>query len=182
MLRSSKLPKTLLTIALNSLVRAPCFWVYSSGRSRAFADTISNNHEPDSENEWESLLKPFDLQKLRKSLNRISPYQLCKLLQLPLDPSTSMEIFEWAGTQKGFSYSFDVYYALIDKLGPANEFKLIDRLLLQMKSEGLVFRESLFILIMKYYGRADLPGQATRLILDMKGLTGSMKQQNWLIG
>ncbi|CAJ1943610.1 unnamed protein product [Sphenostylis stenocarpa] len=39
-----------------------------------------------------------------------------------------------------------------------------------MKDEGVVFKESLFILIMKYHGKAGLPGQATRLLLDMWGI------------
>lgn len=121
----------------------------------------------ESENEWERLLKPFNLKQLRRSLNKITPYQLNKLLALPLDVPTSMELFQWAGSQTSYCHSFDVYYTLIDKLGAAKEFKIIDRLLLQMKEEGVVFKESLFIVIMKHYGRAGLPGQATRILLDM---------------
>ena len=41
---------------------------------------------------------------------------------------------------------------------------------MQMKEEGVVFKESLFILIMKNYGTASLPGQATRLLLDVKSI------------
>ncbi|RVW33619.1 Pentatricopeptide repeat-containing protein, mitochondrial [Vitis vinifera] len=136
-----------------------------------YNDTVFNNTNGlDSGTEWERLLKPFDLPELRTSLTRITPYQLCKLLELPLDVPTSMELFQWAGTQKGYCHMFDVYYMLIDKLGAAGEFKTIDALLMQMKQEGIVFRESLFILIMKHYGRAGLPGQATRLLLDMRGV------------
>ncbi len=62
-----------------------------------------------------------------------------------------------------------VYYALKDKLGAAGKFKVIDRLLMQMKEEGIVFKESLFLFYFifligitfpfayKYNGRASLP-------------------------
>ncbi|KAG6771037.1 hypothetical protein POTOM_022381 [Populus tomentosa] len=143
---------------------------FPSAFVRKFSGFNSKDNESAHETEWERLLKPFDLKELRRSFNKITPFQLCKLLELPLDVETSMEIFKWAGAQKGYCHSFRVYYLLIDKLGAAAGFKVIDRLLLQMKEEGIVFRESLFILIMKYYGRAGLPGQATRLLLDMKGV------------
>ncbi|KAJ6747786.1 PENTATRICOPEPTIDE REPEAT-CONTAINING PROTEIN [Salix koriyanagi] len=144
--------------------------LFPSGFVRNFSVFNSKDNDSEHENEWERLLKPYDLTELRRSFNQITPFQLCKLLELPLDVETSMEIFKWAGAQKGYCHSFSVYYLLIDKLGAAAGFKVIDRLLLQMKEEGIVFRESLFILIMKYYGRAGLPGQATRLLLDMKGV------------
>ncbi|KAF5937922.1 hypothetical protein HYC85_025428 [Camellia sinensis] len=96
-----------------------CYAFCSSGVKASHCETVLNNHEPESETEWESLLKPFDLEKLRKSLNWISPNQLRKLLELPLDVSTSVKLFQWAGTQKGYCHSFDVYCALIDKLGAA---------------------------------------------------------------
>ena len=64
----------------------------------------------------------------------------------------SMEIFKWPGARKVYFHSFDVYYALIDKLGAAGMFKVIDRLLIQIG-----FKDSLFVLIMKYNGRAGLP-------------------------
>ena len=88
--------------------------------------------------ECERLLKPFDLKVLRKLLNQIR-----KLLELPLDVLMSMEIFKWLGARKVYCHSFDVYYALIDKLGASRIFKVIDRLLMQMK-EGIGFKESLF--------------------------------------
>jgi hypothetical protein len=44
-----------------------------------------------------------------------------------------------------------VYYALKDKLGAAGKFKVIDRLLMQMK-EGIVFKESLFLLLLNIMG------------------------------
>ncbi|KAJ6700334.1 PENTATRICOPEPTIDE REPEAT-CONTAINING PROTEIN [Salix purpurea] len=144
--------------------------LFPSGFVRNFSVFNSKDNDSENETEWERLLKPYDLTELRRSFNQITPFQLCKLLELPLDVETSMEIFKWAGAQKGYCHSFSVYYLLIDKLGAAAGFKVIDRLLLQMKEEGIVFRESLFILIMKYYGRAGLPGQATRLLLDMKGV------------
>ncbi|KAJ6408530.1 hypothetical protein OIU84_011785 [Salix udensis] len=144
--------------------------LFPSGFVRNFSVFNSKDNDSEHETEWERLLKPYDLKELRRSFNQITPFQLCKLLELPLDVETSMEIFKWAGAQKGYCHSFSVYYLLIDKLGAAAGFKVIDRLLLQMKEEGIVFRESLFILIMKYYGRAGLPGQATRLLLDMKGV------------
>ncbi|CAN4076261.1 unnamed protein product [Withania somnifera] len=65
-----------------------------------------------------------------------------------------MELFQSAGGQTSYCHSFE-------------EFKIIDRLLLQMKDKGTVFKESLFIMIMRHYGRAGLPGQATRILLDM---------------
>ncbi|RYR00374.1 hypothetical protein Ahy_B07g088503 isoform F [Arachis hypogaea] len=126
--------------------------------------------EESSDNEWERLLKPFGLKQLRSSLSPISPSQLCKLLLLPLDIPTTMELFEKAGSQNGYSHSFDVYCILIDKLGSNGDFKTIDLLLKQMKDEGIVFKESIFIMIMRYYGKAGLPGQATRLLLDMWGV------------
>ncbi|KAK8543591.1 hypothetical protein V6N13_076394 [Hibiscus sabdariffa] len=134
------------------------------------SDYHSKSNQSDSENEWHALLKPFDLDELRKSFNKITPFQLSKLLELPLDVPTSLKLFQFAGSQKGYCHTFDVYYVLIEKLGAAKEFKAIDGLLMQMKEEGVVFRESLFILIMKCYGRADLPGQTTRLLLDMKSV------------
>ena len=176
MLKISKL-STHLSKKLQFLFKIHCFAIYLGGvSSRNFSDDghgvflNDKNGLSESETEWERLLKPFDLEELRKSLNQISPYQLCKLLELPLDVPTSMEIFEWAGAQKGYCHSFDVYYVLIDKLGAAGEFKVIDRLLMQMKEEGIVFKETLFLMIMKYYGKASLPGQATRLLLDMRGI------------
>jgi pentatricopeptide repeat protein len=170
MLKRSKF-STHVSKKLESLLKGHYFAISSSGASRDFSDTVLNdNNGSESETEWERLIKPFDLKELRKSLIQISSDQLCKLLKLPLDVPTSMEIFEWAGTQKGYCHSFDVYNALIDKLGAAGEFKIIDRLLLQMKEERIVFRESIFLLTMKYYGRAGLPGQATRLLLDMRNV------------
>ncbi|CAA2980395.1 pentatricopeptide repeat-containing At5g64320, mitochondrial-like [Olea europaea subsp. europaea] len=147
---------------LQWLRRTPTFPFSTCGKNESFSDGT------ESETEWERLLKPFDLIELRKSLNKISPFQLNKLLELPLDVSTSMELFQWAGAQKGYCHSFDVYYTLIDKAGAAGEFKIIDRLLMQMKEEGIVFTESLFIMIMRHYGRGGLPGQATRWLLDMR--------------
>ncbi|XWS52208.1 hypothetical protein CRYUN_Cryun11dG0047300 [Craigia yunnanensis] len=132
-------------------------------------DYYSKSKQSESENEWERLLKPFVLDELRKSFNKITPYQVCKLLELPLDVPTSLKLFQWAGSQKGYCHTFHVYYVIIDKLGAAKEFKVIDRLLMQMK-EGVVFKESLFILIMKNYGTAGLPGQATRLLLDVTSI------------
>ncbi|CBI38482.3 unnamed protein product, partial [Vitis vinifera] len=164
-----KIPK--FTKNLQYFFKTPSFSISPSGFNRFYNDTVFNNTNGlDSGTEWERLLKPFDLPELRTSLTRITPYQLCKLLELPLDVPTSMELFQWAGTQKGYCHMFDVYYMLIDKLGAAGEFKTTDALLMQMKQEGIVFRESLFILIMKHYGRAGLPGQATRLLLDMRGV------------
>lgn len=89
--------------------------------------------------EWENLLKPYDLKHLQRSLNPITPSQLCKLLELPLDVPTSMDLFEKAGLQRGYIHSFHVYYLLIDKLGNVGEFKMIDKLLKQMKDERLCF-------------------------------------------
>ena len=146
MLKRSKL-STYLCANSKSLYKVSRFTYFSSESKGNGFDT-----ESESETEWEKLLKPFDLEQLRKSLNKITPYQLNKLLELPLDVPTSMEVFQWAGKQKGYCHSFNVYYTLIDKLGAAGEFKIIDRLVLQMKEEGIVFRESLFIMIMKYYG------------------------------
>ncbi|PQQ00757.1 pentatricopeptide repeat-containing protein [Prunus yedoensis var. nudiflora] len=151
-------------------VLAPFFKLQKFSAEMVLSDRVLNTNGSESENEWEKMLKPFDLNELRKSLVQITPIQLCKLLELPLDVPTSMEIFELVGAQKGYWHSFDVYYVLIDKLGAAGEFKVIDRLLMQIMEEGIVFRESLFIMIMKYYGRAGLPGQATRLLLDMRGV------------
>ncbi|KAK9086323.1 hypothetical protein Syun_028717 [Stephania yunnanensis] len=125
-----------------------------------------------SENEWEKLLKPFDLEELQKSLNHITPRQLCQILMLPLDLPTLVEIFEWADTQVGYSHTFDVYLILIDKLGADGQFKAIDRLLLQMKDEAIAFREELFILMMKWYGKAGFPGQAIHIIKEMKEVYG----------
>ncbi|XP_055961177.1 pentatricopeptide repeat-containing protein At5g64320, mitochondrial [Mercurialis annua] len=144
---------------------------FPAGFSRNFSySSLRDDDGSENETEWERLLKPFDLKELRRSFNQITPFQLCKLLILPLDVSTSMAIFQRAGSQKGYCHTFDVYHVLIDKLGAAKEFKAIDKLLLQMQEEGIVFRESLFLCIMKHYGRASFPGQATRLLLDMKGV------------
>lgn len=63
----------------------------------------------DDENECEKLLKPFDIEELRDTLYGITPHQLCKILKLPLSVPVSLEIFEWAGRQMGYSHSFDVY-------------------------------------------------------------------------
>ncbi|KAJ0017725.1 hypothetical protein Pint_09483 [Pistacia integerrima] len=170
MLKTPKLTSLVSKTLLKSLFKVPCFAVYSSG---FISDsTIFRSNDSESDNEWERLLKPFDINELRKSLNKITPYQLCKLLALPLDVDTCMQLFSWAGAQKGYCHSFDVYYVLIDKLGGNQEFRVIDGLLLQMKEEGIVFRETLFILILKHYGKAGFPGQATRLLLDMKSVYG----------
>ncbi|KAL0401186.1 UNVERIFIED_CONTAM: Pentatricopeptide repeat-containing protein, mitochondrial [Sesamum latifolium] len=154
---------------LHSLPKTVTVSFYACGINERFAHSNANSsYGPESGTEWERLLKPFDLQELRRSLNKITPLQLNKLLQLPLDVPTSMELFQWAGSQNSYRHSFDVYYTLIDKVGAAKEFKIIDRLLLQMKAEGIVPRESIFIMIMRHYGRAGLPGQATTLLSDMR--------------
>lgn len=138
--------------------------------STAFGKNLNVSNDTESDTEWERLLKPFDLKQLQRSLSPISPFQLCKLLKLPLDIPTSMEFFQRAGAQMGYSHTFDVYSILIDKLGAVGEFKVIESLLKQMKEEGVVFHESLFLLIMKHYGKAGLPGQAPRLLLDMRSV------------
>ncbi|KAJ8750455.1 hypothetical protein K2173_015594 [Erythroxylum novogranatense] len=143
-------------------------FIFATGYLSGYHISSIKDDEFECENEWERLLKPFGLKELRRSLYKITPFQLCKLLELPLDVSTSLELFQWAGAQREYCHSFEVYFALIDKLGMSKEFKVIDRLLLKMKEEGVVFRDSLFIVIMKYYGRAGLLGQATRLLLEIK--------------
>ncbi|KAK6115765.1 hypothetical protein DH2020_008034 [Rehmannia glutinosa] len=156
-------------LLLNSLPKTLVVSFYACGVNESFVRGNANDsYGVESETEWERLLKPFDLEELRKSFNRITPFQLNKLLQLPLDVHTSMQLFQWAGSQMGYRHSFDVYYTLIDKAGAVKEFKIIDRLLLQMKEEGIVLKESIFIMIMRHYGRAGLPGQATRLLFDMR--------------
>ena len=76
------------------------------------------------------------------------------------------------GTHRGYLHSFDVSYSLIDRLGSASEFKEIDSLSLQMKDEAIVFQESLFMSVMRHYAKAGLPGQSTRLLLDMRNVYG----------
>ncbi|GJV94236.1 pentatricopeptide repeat-containing protein [Tanacetum coccineum] len=139
--------------------------------TKTSSDYGCNTHfifESDTETDWVKLLKPFDIEKLKESLNKITPLQLYKLLKLPLNVSILVELFDWANTQKGYCHTFDVYYVLIDKLGSCQEFKVIDRLLLQMRDEGVVFRETLFVMIIRHYQKAGLPGQATRLLLEMR--------------
>ncbi|KAJ0960643.1 hypothetical protein J5N97_001471 [Dioscorea zingiberensis] len=135
-------------------------------------DSCLDARNSNSESEWVKLLKPFDLGELRKSLVSITPRQLCRLIELPLDLSTSMDIFNWAGAQKGYSHSFDVYYVLISKLGEAKEFKMIELLLKKSKEEGIVLREPLFIVIMKCYGRSGLPGNAVQVLDEMRVVFG----------
>ncbi|KAK4364652.1 hypothetical protein RND71_016010 [Anisodus tanguticus] len=93
-------------------------------------NTKARGNGLESGNEWERLLQPFDFKQLQRSLNKITPYQLNKLLALPLDVPTSMVLFQWASSQTSYCHSFDVYYTLIDKLEAAKEFKIIDQLLL----------------------------------------------------
>lgn len=156
MLKRSSFSSTHLLQILKSLNKTQIY---------PFSTSNGNGSCSESETDWGKLLKPFDIEQLRESLHRITPLQLQKLLHLPLDVSTSLEIFNSAGTQKGYAHTFDVYYALIDKIGAVGEFKTIDRLLMQMKDEGIVFQETLFVMIMRHYQRADLPGQARRLLL-----------------
>ncbi|CAI9270229.1 unnamed protein product [Lactuca saligna] len=156
MLKRSKFSSTYVLQILKSLNKTQIY---------PFSTSNGNGSCSESETDWARLLKPFDIEQLRESLHRITPLQLQKLLHLPLDVSTSLEIFNSASTQKGYAHTFDVYYALIDKIGAVGEFKTIDRLLMQMKDEGIVFQETLFVMIMRHYQRADLPGQARRLLL-----------------
>ncbi|CAN1143230.1 Pentatricopeptide repeat-containing protein At5g64320, mitochondrial [Linum perenne] len=160
------------SLRLKFFQRIPSLTLSSPVFFRCFSDSnLEIKGLDEEETEWERLLKPFDLKELRRCLShRVTPLQLCKLLRLPLDVSVSMELFQRVGAQKGYVHTIDVYYALIDKLGAAGDFKSVDRLLVQMKEEGIAFMESLFIMIMKHYGRAGFPGQATRLLLDMKNV------------
>ncbi|CAN1143228.1 Pentatricopeptide repeat-containing protein At5g64320, mitochondrial [Linum perenne] len=160
------------SLRLKFFQRIPSLTLSSPVFFRCFSDSnLEIKGLDEEETEWERLLKPFDLKELRRCLShRVTPLQLCKLLRLPLDVSVSMELFQRVGAQKGYMHTIDVYYALIDKLGAAGDFKSVDRLLVQMKEEGIAFMESLFIMIMKHYGRAGFPGQATRLLLDMKNV------------
>jgi len=96
------------------------------------------------ENEWEKLLKPFDLKALRQPFNRIAPARLCKLLQLPLD--TQSECSFSIGQVPKRATAIPLYHTLITKLDEAREFKMIEQLLQQSKDEGVVLREALFIL------------------------------------
>ncbi|KAM0937680.1 putative tetratricopeptide-like helical domain superfamily [Dioscorea sansibarensis] len=137
------------------------------------------------ENEWVRLLKPFDLAELRESLVGITPRQVCRLLELPLDVSTCLDIFNWAGAQKGYSHSFDVYFVLIRKLGEAREFKTIEFLLRKSREEGIVLRECLFIVIMKCYGCSGFPGNAVRVLDEMQVVFGcepTFKSYNVALG
>ncbi|CAL1393816.1 unnamed protein product [Linum trigynum] len=132
------------TIQLKVFPRIPSIILPPPTSHRYFSNSQLELKGSNEENEWERLLKPFDLKELRRTLShRITPFQLCKLLHLPLDVSISMELFNRVGAQKGYMHTFDVYYALIDKLGGSNDFKSIDKLLVQMKEEGIVFKESL---------------------------------------
>ncbi|GLT80204.1 hypothetical protein SLA2020_516570 [Shorea laevis] len=95
-----------------------------------------------SENECNRLLKPFDVNELKKAFNRITPSQLCKLLALPIYVPASVRLFQWAFSQRSYCYSFDVYNVLFDKLRDAGESDHRFSLLIQMKEERvLVYRD-----------------------------------------
>ncbi|KAJ3674304.1 hypothetical protein LUZ60_004920 [Juncus effusus] len=117
--------------------------------------------------EWENLLAPFDLHQLRLSFNRITPKRLCQLLNLPLDISTCLNLFDWVSTQKGYVNSFSVYFTLVRKLAIAGEFKTVLKLLLRSKDEGIVLKESIFILLICSYGNTGFPGNACKLLDEM---------------
>lgn len=137
------------------------------------------------DNEWVRLLKPFDLAELRESLVGITPRQVSRFLELPLDVSTCLDIFNWAGAQKGYSHSFDVYFVLVRKLGEAREFKMIELLLRKSIEEGIVLRECLFIVIMKCYGCSGFPGNAVRVLDEMRAVFGcepTFKSYNVALG
>lgn len=115
-------------------------------------------------NEWEKLLKPLGFQELAETVNGFTPNRLLKLLELPIEPSTALDAFNWAARQKGFIHNGATYHAIIKKMGESGDFAEVHRLLWRMKSEECFCSEFTFILIMRCYGKARLPGQAARVL------------------
>ncbi|KAL3634269.1 hypothetical protein CASFOL_021323 [Castilleja foliolosa] len=74
-----------------------------SSSDRFVHSNANDSNGSESETQWERLLKPFDLEELRKSFNTITPFQLNKLLQLPLDVSTSIGVVSMGWVPEGSS-------------------------------------------------------------------------------
>ncbi|BFG17172.1 hypothetical protein CerSpe_034460 [Prunus speciosa] len=65
----------------------------------------------------------------------------------------ALSFFRWAEKQKGFKHTMESYNALIEALGKIKQFKMIWELVNDMKSKGLLSKET-FALISRRYSRA----------------------------
>ncbi|XP_039137427.1 pentatricopeptide repeat-containing protein At5g64320, mitochondrial-like [Dioscorea cayenensis subsp. rotundata] len=175
----------LLHLATRSVIKLRSLRKYLHSISFLSKESSLDDQKSSPDNEWVRLLKPFDLAELRESLVGITPRQVSRFLELPLDVSTCLDIFNWAGAQKGYSHSFDVYFVLVRKLGEAREFKMIELLLRKSRDEGIVLRDCLFIVIMKCYGCSGFPGNAVRVLDEMRAVVGcepTFKSYNVALG
>ncbi|GAB2226643.1 hypothetical protein Droror1_Dr00022458 [Drosera rotundifolia] len=84
----------------------------------------------------------------------VSPEMVLEVLRrLSNAGALALGFFKWAEKRKGFRHTTECYNALIESLGKIKQFKVIDVLVGNMKTKGLLTKDT-FMLIIRRYARA----------------------------
>jgi pentatricopeptide repeat protein len=67
---------------------------------------------------------------------KLDPYMVCRILKQKMKQDSAWQFFKWAKIQKDFYHNTYTYTALIDQLGRARNFLMIESVLEEMKKEG----------------------------------------------
>lgn len=101
------------------------------------------------------------------SRKSVSPFRLCSLLRQQKDPELALKLFQNPNphsSSKSFRHSLLAYDLIITKLARAKMFSDMVRVLHALKHDTTFSpSESLLCHVIRAYGRARMPGPATRL-------------------
>ncbi|KAJ0037833.1 hypothetical protein Pint_22222 [Pistacia integerrima] len=122
------------------------------------AKTETLNHKITEESERICKVVSNNTSNIDSSLNNasieVSPTLVLEVLKRLSNAGVlALSFFRWAEKQKGFKHDAESYNALIESLGKIKQFKIIWELVSEMKSKGLLNKET-FALISRRYARA----------------------------
>lgn len=95
---------------------------------------------------------PSKAQKVILRLKRnLRPLHVCQVLKCEVEVEKALLLFRWAGKEKGYSHSPDVYFEILRILGDAGNFKeawcILDEIFQQ---EGTIWEGTLMTLVKSY--------------------------------